>query len=136
MYADHNQDGSVFCWIGGGTCAEQAIFLRALRDVLSPIENPRYLLARRKIWRIFREDYFACTRDYRAKEGIRRTFCAALEQVCRANSIGVHADSRGPEIVASCEESFTFRSIPKAYRTRELLEVNSAVVVQSFVTLI
>src|SRR5207245_4062477 len=38
---------------------EQAIFLRALREVLSPIENPRYLLGRRRIWRIFREDYFA-----------------------------------------------------------------------------
>jgi hypothetical protein len=49
----------VFCWIGGGTGKEQAIFLRALREVLSPIENPRYLLARRKIWRFFREDYFA-----------------------------------------------------------------------------
>ena len=44
---------------GGGTGKEQAIFLRALREVLSPIDNPRYLLARRKIWRILREDYFA-----------------------------------------------------------------------------
>ena len=38
---------------------EQSIFLRALRETLSPIDNPRYLLARRKIWRLFREDYFA-----------------------------------------------------------------------------
>jgi len=59
VYADRNQDGTVFCWIGGGTGKEQAIFLRALREVLSPIDNPRYLLARRKIWRILREDYFA-----------------------------------------------------------------------------
>lgn len=46
-------------WIGGGTGQEETVFLRALKEVLSPIENPRYLLARRKIWRIFREDYFA-----------------------------------------------------------------------------
>jgi superfamily II DNA or RNA helicase len=59
VYADRNEDGTVYCWIGGGTGKEQAIFLRALRDVLTPIENPRYLLARRKIWRVFREDYFA-----------------------------------------------------------------------------
>jgi superfamily II DNA or RNA helicase len=59
VYADRNSDGTVFCWIGGGTGREQAAFLRALREVLSPIDNPRYLLARRKIWRIFREDYFA-----------------------------------------------------------------------------
>ena len=59
VYADRNQDGSVFCWIGGGTGKEQAIFLRALREILSPIGNPRYLLGRNRIWRIFREDYFA-----------------------------------------------------------------------------
>jgi superfamily II DNA or RNA helicase len=59
VYANRNQDGTVFCWIGGGTGKEQATFLRALREALGPVDNPRYLLARRKIWRIFREDYFA-----------------------------------------------------------------------------
>lgn len=59
VYGDRNKDGTVFCWIGGGTGKEQAVFLRALREVLRPIDNPRYLLARRKIWRFFREDYFA-----------------------------------------------------------------------------
>jgi superfamily II DNA or RNA helicase len=59
VYADRNSDGTVFCWIGGGTGKEQTTFLRALREILSPIGNPRYLLARRKIWRMFREDYFA-----------------------------------------------------------------------------
>jgi hypothetical protein len=59
VHADRNADGSVFCWIDGGTGKEQAIFLRALREILSPIDNPRYLLARRKIWSKFREDYFA-----------------------------------------------------------------------------
>jgi hypothetical protein len=57
--ADRNSNGTVFCWIGGGTGKEQATFLRALREILSPIDNPRYLLARRRIWRMFREDYFA-----------------------------------------------------------------------------
>ncbi|HYY72424.1 MAG TPA: hypothetical protein VE778_02415, partial [Candidatus Bathyarchaeia archaeon] len=59
VYANRNNDGTVFCWIGGGTGQEQATFLRALRETLSPIDNPRYLLARWKIWWIFREDYFA-----------------------------------------------------------------------------
>ena len=58
VYADRNQDGSVYCWIGGGSGIEQTTFLRALREILSPLDNPRYLLARRKIWRLFREDYF------------------------------------------------------------------------------
>jgi hypothetical protein len=59
VYSNRNDDGTVFCWVGGGSGKEQAIFLRALREVLKPIENPRYLLARRRIWRIVREDYFA-----------------------------------------------------------------------------
>ncbi len=56
--AEHNRDGSVYCWLGSGTGRDQAIFLRALREVLSPIDNPRYLLARTKLWRFFGEDYF------------------------------------------------------------------------------
>ena len=59
VYAERNQDGTVFCWIGGGNGKEQAIFLRTLREALSPIDNPRYLLARKRIWRVLREDYFA-----------------------------------------------------------------------------
>jgi hypothetical protein len=59
VHADHNRDGSVYCRIGGGTGRDQAIFLRALREVLRPVESPRYLLARKTFWRFFREDYFA-----------------------------------------------------------------------------
>lgn len=59
VYSNRNQDGSVYCWIGGGTGRDQAIYLRALREVLRPVENPRYLLARTRFWRFFREDYFA-----------------------------------------------------------------------------
>lgn len=59
IYGNGNPDGSVYCWIGGGNGREQSIYLRALRELLQPIDNPRYLLARRKIWRFFREDYFA-----------------------------------------------------------------------------
>jgi hypothetical protein len=58
IHAEHNRDGSVYCWIEGGTGLDQAIFLRTLREVMSPVENPRYLLAGQRFWRLFREDYF------------------------------------------------------------------------------
>jgi hypothetical protein len=74
VYADRNQDGTVFCWIGGGTGKEQTTFLRALREILSPIDNPRYLLARRKIWRVFREDYFAVPDVLARKKDSAETF--------------------------------------------------------------
>jgi hypothetical protein len=59
VFASQNRDGTVFCSVTGGGGAEQAIFLRTLGEVLAPIENPRYLLARTRLWRFFREDYFA-----------------------------------------------------------------------------
>jgi hypothetical protein len=74
VYADRNGDGTVFCWIGGGTGKEQATFLRALREILSPIDNPRYVLARRKIWRVFREDYFAVPDALARKKEVAEVF--------------------------------------------------------------
>lgn len=74
VYADRNGDGTVFCWIGGGTGKEQATFLRALREILSPIDNPRYLLARRKIWRVFGEDYFAVPDALARKKEVAEIF--------------------------------------------------------------
>lgn len=58
VYANRMEGGSVYCWIGGGTGKDQSTFLRALRELLQPVENPRYLLARKRLWRFFREDYF------------------------------------------------------------------------------
>ena len=59
LSANRNEDGTVFCGISGGTGKEQALYLRAVRELLDPVGNPRYLLARKRFWRIFREDYFA-----------------------------------------------------------------------------
>lgn len=74
VYANRNKDGTVFCWIGGGTGKEQATFLRALREALSAVDNPRYLLARRKIWRIWREDYFAVPDAFARKKEFAEFF--------------------------------------------------------------
>ncbi|UCG01971.1 MAG: DEAD/DEAH box helicase family protein [Candidatus Heimdallarchaeota archaeon] len=51
--------GAVRCYIHNCTKREESIFLDALEELLSPIENPRYLLKRRSIWgKIFkRQDY-------------------------------------------------------------------------------
>jgi hypothetical protein len=74
VHADRNQDGSVYCWLGGGAGRDQAIFLRALREVLRPVENPRYLLARTKFWRFFREDYFAVPDVLARKKDVAELF--------------------------------------------------------------
>ena len=58
VFADRHDQGSIFCWLSGGTGREQNTFLEAVRQILRPIDNPRYLLARPRFWRWFREDYF------------------------------------------------------------------------------
>jgi hypothetical protein len=58
VFADRHDQGSIFCWLCGGTGREQNTFLEAVRQILRPIDNPRYLLARPRFWRWFREDYF------------------------------------------------------------------------------
>jgi superfamily II DNA or RNA helicase len=75
VYADHNSgDGSVYCWLGGGTGVEQTTFLRAMRELLGPIDNPRYLLARTRFWRLFREDYFAVPESLGRKKEFAEEF--------------------------------------------------------------
>jgi hypothetical protein len=76
IYANRNEDGTVYCWIGGGTRRDQAIYLRALREVLRPIDSPRYLLARKKLWRLFREDYFAVPDALARKKDFAEVFAS------------------------------------------------------------
>lgn len=43
-------EGGVNFWIDGGTRQEHSLILEAVREVLDPIENPRYLLKRYSKW--------------------------------------------------------------------------------------
>jgi hypothetical protein len=75
VYTDHNAgDGSVYCWLGGGSAVERSIFLRGIREILGPIDNPRYLLARTRFWRFFREDYFAVPESIGRKKEFAEAF--------------------------------------------------------------
>ena len=59
VHADRGTKGMLFCWIEGGIGRDQRVCLRALREVLRPVENSRYVLARPRVLGVFREDYFA-----------------------------------------------------------------------------
>jgi superfamily II DNA or RNA helicase len=74
IYSNRNTDGSVFCWLSGGTGQEQAVFLRALAEALSPVASPRYLLAREPLLHIFHEDYFAVPEVLSRKMGFAQEF--------------------------------------------------------------
>jgi superfamily II DNA or RNA helicase len=76
IHANRTKDGSVFCWIGGGTGQEKALFLRALQEVFAPLDNPRYLLARQPLWRVFREDYFGVPDVFARKKEFAQFFAS------------------------------------------------------------
>src|SRR5260370_38811795 len=42
VYADRHDQGSLFCWISGGTGRGQNKFLEAVRQILRPIDNLAY----------------------------------------------------------------------------------------------
>lgn len=72
--AERNRDGSVYCWLTGGTGRDQSIFIRAMGEVLRPIENPRYLLAQNRYWRFFRENYFSVPEVFGRKKEFAEAF--------------------------------------------------------------
>ena len=60
MRIDSVQDksGIVYCRLEGATTIERAYFLEALQELLSPVQNPRYVLVRPSmLWRFGRIDY-------------------------------------------------------------------------------
>jgi hypothetical protein len=60
VHAAPDGQGQVHCWLEGGTSYERSLFLNALREVLNPLESPRYLLVRRsRLLRVRREDFHA-----------------------------------------------------------------------------
>ncbi|TFG30310.1 restriction endonuclease subunit R [Candidatus Thorarchaeota archaeon] len=58
IIADKGEIGEVYCHLEGGNAREKALFMRALQDILDPIENPRYIMVRKsRLLFIQRKDY-------------------------------------------------------------------------------
>lgn len=53
--------GGIYCHLNGGTTFEKSVFIKALQEVLSTIENPRYLIIRKSMFvkLISQKDYHA-----------------------------------------------------------------------------
>ena len=55
-----DKNGGVFCSLEGATTYEKSIYLSALKEIMDPVENPKYLLVRKSnILKFSREDYHA-----------------------------------------------------------------------------
>ena len=77
IHSEENSTGAVYCWMTGGTGRDQALFIRALREVLTPIANPRYLLTQKTLWRFFHENYFNVPEIFGRKKDCAEAFARA-----------------------------------------------------------
>ena len=60
VIAERRDYGVVTCTLKGGTTRERSVFLEALGEMLSPLDNPRYMLLRKApLGPLMRKDYHA-----------------------------------------------------------------------------
>jgi len=60
VIAQRREYGLVTCSVKGGSTRERSVFLEALQELLGPIDDPRYLLARKNpLGPVMRKDYHA-----------------------------------------------------------------------------
>ncbi|TFH11278.1 MAG: restriction endonuclease subunit R [Candidatus Thorarchaeota archaeon] len=96
IVADKGEMGEVFCHLEGGNPREKALFMRALQDILDPIENPRYIMVRKsRLLFIQRKDYHSVPSIIGAKKAHAEYFAemwtkhvGKMNLVYTRNSVG------------------------------------------------
>ncbi|MFV0346867.1 MAG: DEAD/DEAH box helicase family protein [Bacteroidales bacterium] len=61
VHASADEEGTMLCFLFGGTTFEEATFMSALNEIINPIENPRYVIKRKShsLAGTTQEDYHA-----------------------------------------------------------------------------
>ena len=56
-----DEHGAVFCHLEGGSTFEKSIFINTLEEIISPVDNPRYIIIRKSKFTTFlnQRDYHA-----------------------------------------------------------------------------
>ncbi len=56
-----DKEGSVFCHLEGGSTFDKSVFTNALYEIVSPIDNPRYVIVRKSMFKgiVKQQDYHA-----------------------------------------------------------------------------
>jgi len=87
--------GAVYCYIDGGSTFEKSTFINMLHEVISPIDNPRYVITRKSLFMRFinQED-----------------FHSVPEVIGRNKNTAVYLSQQWERLVGPCELIFT-RSI-------------------------
>lgn len=84
--------GAVYCHLEGGSTFEKSTFISALQEIISPIENPRYIIVRKN-----RFMFFIKQKDYHS----------VPEILGRRKKLAESFKKQWEETVGSCELIFT-----------------------------
>jgi len=75
VIAQRREYGFVTCSLQGGTTRERSVFLEALQELMSPVDNPRYLLVRKNpLGPLMRRDYHAVPKVLGRKKELAEHF--------------------------------------------------------------
>lgn len=81
IHSERDQLGIVTCWLENGSTHEQKVFLKALQEIVDPVENPRYLLYRRSSKRLItRYDYHTIPEEIARKKEYSEFFLKEWNQ--------------------------------------------------------
>lgn len=79
---EKSNDFTVSCYLEGGTTYEKNIFTDCISGLLSPIDNPRYLLHQKNNWlRLKKIDYYAVPELFGSKKETAEIFAKTLNKV-------------------------------------------------------
>jgi len=77
-----NDSGAIFCHLKGGTTFDKSTFINALKEVVAPIDNPRYVIIRKNKFMIFvkRKDYHSVPEILGRNKGLAEYFKGEWER--------------------------------------------------------
>ncbi|MBD3406968.1 MAG: hypothetical protein GF411_12695 [Candidatus Lokiarchaeota archaeon] len=118
VVTEEGEYGIVLCHIEGGTSREKANYLRALQEVLDPIENPRYLLIRKSIWKtIDRKDYHAVPKEVGTRKEFAEKFAKYWnEKIGNARLVYTRHQEGRMILLRARTQSLSAAFVPKSQR--------------------
>lgn len=87
-----NEFGEVFCHLEGGTTYEKSTFIKALEEIVSPVDNPRYLIIRK---------------NYLLKLLKQKDFHSVPEVLGKKKALATGFNRHWQKFVGQCELVFT-----------------------------
>lgn len=84
--------GSVFCHLEGGTTFEKSTFVNSLKEIINPIDNPRYVIIRKNMFTMFLQQ-----KDYHS----------VPEILGKNKKLSEFFENQWQQLVGNCELVFT-----------------------------